>query len=388
MKNKIKKTVYLLKNEKNMTIRAIKAEIKLRFGVILSNDLLKVYSNTNNIVKNEKYSHSDKRKILYMYQHIKNSKKLIEYLNLKYNYNLTLSSIQSLASKYGVNKLNKYPTSIRQVSKEDIDKIKTMYEQGSSGSEIAHMFGYKTRNSIYQILDSVDIARRNTNDIQHDKKSYKHFDISKIDTEFNAYFLGLLYTDGYVHNNKSTHQHYIQLTLKDKDVMDFISEHIKCKVTNIKKNNCIHYRIQLHGIDLVNQVEKYGIIQAKTKTLLPTLDDSINVKYLLRGIIDGDGWVRKDGKEFFICSASINFMNWLKVKMEYMGFKNIYIRERKTVKGNKDGVIFDIRTSLKHNISILKSIYDKPFGMSRKYNRVHQVKERPSETIMGGSLQV
>lgn len=388
MKNKIKKTVYLLKNEKNMTIRAIKAEIKLRFGVILSNDLLKVYSNTNNIVKNEKYSHSDKRKILYMYQHIKNSKKLIEYLNLKYNYNLTLSSIQSLASKYGVNKLNKYPTSIRQVSKEDIDKIKTMYEQGSSGSEIAHMFGYKTRNSIYQILDSVDIARRNTNDIQHDKKSYKHFDISKIDTEFNAYFLGLLYTDGYVHNNKSTHQHYIQLTLKDKDVMDFISEHIKCKVTNIKKNNCIHYRIQLHGIDLVNQVEKYGIIQAKTKTLLPTLDDSINVKYLLRGIIDGDGWVRKDGKEFFICSASINFMNWLKVKMEYMGFKNIYIRERKTVKGDKDGVIFDIRTSLKHNISILKSIYDKPFGMSRKYNRVHQVKERPSETIMGGSLQV
>lgn len=46
----------------------------------------------------------------------------------------------------------------------------------------------------------------------------------------------------------------------------------------------------------------------------------------------------------------------------------------------KEPDVWQIRTSLQHNLEILKLlVYNKPFGMSRKYNKLHS---EPSETIM------
>ena len=386
MKNKIIKTVYLLKNEKAKTYREIKKEIEKKFNVSISISKIKLYSNNKKIIKNAKYSEMEKNKLIYLYCHVKNTNKLIKYLNNKYNYKLTKCSLECLASRYNVKKENRYPTSIRQVSDKEKKIIKQRYQEGKSGEKIASMFNYKTRNSIYQILDDLNVKRRASYYNKQANKSYCNFNMKQINTKFKAYFLGLLYTDGYVYNNKNSSQYFIQLSLKDKDVIEFISKTIHCNYFITKNKKKILYRIQLHGEQLVKQVEKYGLVQAKTYNLLPILDNNINFYYLLRGIIDGDGWIRKDGKEFYICSASINFMHWLKTRMEAIGFKNLRIKKRCTKCRGKKYYIYDIRTANKDNINILKKIYDKPFGMMRKYNRVHNIQERPSETIIEGTL--
>ena len=97
------------------------------------------------------------------------------------------------------------------------------------------------------------------------------------------------------------------------------------------------------------------------------------IPYIIRGMIDGDGWIRKDGKEFYICTASYDMALWIKSTLE----NKLYMMD---VNIHKEPGVWQIRTSLQHNLEILKLlVYNKPFGMSRKYNKLHS---EPSETIM------
>lgn len=387
--NNIIKKVYVLKNYKNLTIREIKKYIKDNYGISLKDSEIKKYCNYKNINKNQKYSDIMRNKILYLYIHVKNTDSVIKYLANRYNLKITESSLRSLASSFGLNKINKKPTSVRKISKDDRSTVVKMYLDGINSLDIAKKFNYKRKESIYQILEDEGIKRRSKEEVSIDKKSYSDFNIENIDSEFKAYLLGLMFTDGYIYNNKRNGQYYAQLSLKDKDVMEFISQTISCNNFVVKNKNSLLYRIQLHGEKLVNQFEFHGCVQKKTHILKPIINNE-ELKffnYILRGAIDGDGWIRKDGKEFFLCSASKDFLEWIKYNMNNIGFVDLKINTRHGIVNNKEYVIYDIRTSKKENIELLKNIiYDKPFGMTRKYNRLHQIKERPSETIIGKSL--
>lgn len=357
-------------------MRKIKKYIKEKYNINLRESTIKRYSNYYNIVKNEKYSDIERRKILYLYKNVKNTNKLINYLNTKYKYNFTLTSIYCYASENGVKKINKKETSVRKISKNQYYEIKELYENKVPVNDIMCKYNYKTRNSIYQILESCNVKRRKNNELRINSKTYKDFSMNLINSKFKAYFLGLMYTDGYVYKCKG--QNYIQLSLKDKDVMDFIAKNISCKVFKVKKKNYDPLnRIQLHGLELVNQLINHGCVQNKSHILKPIVSDS-ELKYfpyILRGIIDGDGWIRKDGKEFFVCSASLEFMEWVLLNMKKCGFINLKITKKDGITNNKKYTIFIIRSGKMENIEILKNkVYDKQFGMCRKYNRLYQIK--------------
>ena len=64
-----------------------------------------------------------------------------------------------------------------------------------------------------------------------------------------------------------------------------------------------------------------------------------------------------------------NFIYWCKDEMMKLGFINLNVKYI----SNKQNGIYLLRSALKINIKLLKEkIYDKPFGMNRKYYRLHK----------------
>ncbi|WP_291578340.1 LAGLIDADG family homing endonuclease [Clostridium sp. UBA6640] len=275
-----------------------------------------------------------------------------------------------LASRNDVKKKFQNMYSISKVSRVDEYKIIELYKSGKSSTEISKIYGYKTRESILNKLKKFNIERRSSNELRIENKSYYNFSMRFINSYEKAYFLGLLLTDGSVNDKRGS----ITLDLTDKDAIEMLARYINIKFKEFSpgsKGKLNRYRITFYGKDYVKQVERFGVISNKTHILTkPLLNEQelIYLNYIIRGIIDGDGWIRKDGKEFFISSASFEFIKWCKEMLEYMGLNNLKI---KFIKNNYNG-IYLIRTASRDNIELLKlKIYDKPFGMMRKYERLH-----------------
>ena len=261
----------------------------------------------------------------------------------------------------------------------DEQKVIKEYLQGDSTSILAKRYGYKTPKSINDLLRRNGVIPRTVIESQHNRRPYNGLRLNIINSELIAYYIGLLITDGYVHEKKKM----IELTLEDKDVIEFLSKEFGTKYyivdrRNRNENFKILYRLTLRGEELIEDLKRYNIHQSKTFDVCKdfTLNSSeiFYLPYILRGMIDGDGWVRKDGNEFYFCSASIYSIIWAFNMFSKIGMKNLYVNIRPQIENYHN--IYEIRTAIKENIDILKDIiYNKPFGMMRKYNRVHSLYE-------------
>lgn len=271
----------------------------------------------------------------------------------------------------------------------DEEQVIKDYQSGLSTSILAQKYGYKTPKSINDLLRRNGVLPRTVLESQHQRKGYNGLKLDVIDSQLKAYYIGLLITDGYIHENNG--KYYIELTLEDEDVISFLSKEFNTSYIQVKrkeKNRKILYRITLHGKELVDDVKRYGLTQAKSFTVCNNMKleyyEEKFIPYILRGAIDGDGWIRKDGKEFFLCGASIYFIVWAFNALVSLGFKDLQIKIKPQNKDLNYHDVFEIRSANQKNIELLKNIiYDVPYGMSRKYNRLHQnLHEGRSETII------
>lgn len=257
----------------------------------------------------------------------------------------------------------------------DEQKVIEEYNNGKSTSVLAKQFGYKTPKSINDLLRRNGVKPRTVLEGQHNRRGYNGLRLNIINSKLIAYYVGLLITDGYINEDSNT----IELTLEDEDVIKFLSESFNKRYTIIDRrkqhpNHKILYRITLHGHELIDDLKRYNIHQNKSfdvcKNMILNSSEMFYVPYILRGMIDGDGWIRKDGKEFYLCGASIYSIVWAFNMFNQIGMQNLYIN----IKEQKEDYheMYEIRTAISENIDILKNvIYDKPFGMMRKYNRIH-----------------
>lgn len=368
MKNKTIKLIYKLKKENN-SIRKIKYILNEKYKIYVTEPYVrKISSMIVNIKKTDSYEY---RLLLKLYQKHYNTEKVIEYVKNKHGIIISKKNLVALASRNGVKKenLNRYSRSF--ISRKEEMEIIEHYKNGKSTIEIAEMYGFKSKKSILDKLNKHNIERRKSYEILQNSKSYKDFSLKNIDSPEKAYIIGLLITDGYVIENRN----YFGIDLTDEDAIKFIADYINIKYTIIPpKGKAVlnKYRIVVYGENYIEQLIRYGITGNKTFTTNGCKLDKNEKKYLpyiIRGVIDGDGWIRKDGNEFFISSASEAFIYWCKDVLVSLGFCNIKV---KFIKNNQKG-IYLIRSSLKENLELLKKeIYDKPFGMGRKYYRLHK----------------
>ena len=375
-KYKLKKIYKLSETIKNR--RAMKKALKEKYNIeITTKELNSILDKIPVFKYNNRFSLIMEKKILYMYKNYDNSDILVKYLNDKYDLDLTYGYLRDLASKRGVKKINY--KSKKMISKSDELEIVKLYKEGLSSIKLAKMFGYKGKKSILEILEKHKVERRKSSYNQEENKTYKNFSLNVIDSKEKAYFIGLMITDGYVNAERN----YIGLDLTDFDVMLFISKFINVKLVPIKPKNKKHkvkYRITLYGKELVRESERFGVVPRKTfitKGCNLNPDEEVYLPYILRGMIDGDGWVREDGKEFYISSASEQLIIWIK---EFMINKLGFVDIDYTFIPNEYKGIYWIRTAIQENIAILKEkIYDIPFGMNRKYDRLY--KERDVQRV-------
>ena len=213
----------------------------------------------------------------------------------------------------------------------DEEQVIKDYQSGISTPVLAQKYGYKTPKSINDLLRRNGVLPRTVLESQHQRKGYNGLKLDVIDSQLKAYYIGLLITDGYIHEDNG--KYYIELTLEDEDVISFLSKEFNTSYIQIKrkeKNRKILYRITLHGKELVDDVKRYGLTQAKSFTVCNNMKleyyEEKFIPYILRGAIDGDGWIRKDGKEFFLCGASIYFIVWAFNALVSLGFKDLQIK--------------------------------------------------------------
>ena len=108
----------------------------------------------------------------------------------------------------------------KKLSDEQEKQLVQDYMSGVSVKDLMKKYNFATKKSITDKVKKyygenykkiIQIAKEN-------RKSYSYA-FNGIKTEFDAYFLGLLLTDGYITTRKSD----VGLDLTDKDCIDFIS---------------------------------------------------------------------------------------------------------------------------------------------------------------------
>lgn len=253
-----------------------------------------------------------------------------------------------------------------------IEEEKQMVKEYINGTPVTTLmikYGYKTKKSItdkvkkYEGVEAIQIARDN-------RKDY-HIEFNGITNPFNAYFLGLMLTDGYIQD-----ENRFGIDLTDEDCVAFLSkitnkEYKKYEATNDRKKD--RFRIIFSDKKSNEMLQRYGVVPRKSLTLQgPRLKNEENkyLPYILRGIIDGDGCVYKTSygaPAFYVCSASLDFITWIKNAFEnYLYFKELSIIQ-------SDTGLWRIDTANQQNIlKLLTLVYDKPYGMSRKYNFIRE----------------
>lgn len=250
---------------------------------------------------------------------------------------------------------------------------------------------------IYDIYEKEKFIASIVRKIGYTKSKYSSIEIKKImylysnffDTEYLVKYLNMKYGYDLTYNRlidlavrnrvtKKKQNMYKQSLISRSDEFEIIELYKNgltaseiAKKYGYKRKESIYSKLEKFNVKRrdwnVEQGKRLGLFNRKTfSDRIPVLKEKELEfsSYILRGAIDGDGWIRKDGLEFFICSASKEMIYWYKTIMERIGFidlKVVFIK-------NKWNGIYQIRTGIKYNIYILKNkVYDKEFGMQRKY---------------------
>mgnify|MGYP003461767781 FL=1 len=122
-------------------------------------------------------------------------------------------------------------------------------------------------------------------------------------TEEAQYWLGMLVADGYIGDKENT----VGLSLQEKD-LEHLNRYANFVETNIKsylnkKFNIMEYRAYFKNKATNSWLKSIGVTERKSdniKLLIPLTN------HILRGIIDGDGYVRKGKGHIEIATQSDN----------------------------------------------------------------------------------
>lgn len=263
----------------------------------------------------------------------------------------------------------------RKLNEQQERELVRRYLSGEEPSKLKLEYGFKRKKSITDKVKKYGYKTFTRSERECFNKPHRCFSVEKVDSPFKAYWLGLMITDGWI-DKRGT----IYLSMSDKDVIEFVSKILGKKYTVIKKDGALdQYRIAFNSPDLLKQIEDRGIHNNKSKTKRSVAfspEEEKYYPYYIRGVIDGDGWIRKDGGEFFICSGSLEFINDIKDIL----YTKLYMVDLNVIEVAGS---WAVRSAQRKNMNILRYIvFAEPYGMARKFNVLH---EKISETTMGGT---
>lgn len=143
------------------------------------------------------------------------------------------------------------------------------------------------------------------------KYSYNKNAFNTIQTEEDAYWLGFLLADGYIGGGNKP---FLQIKLGSVDKEHLIKflkylqydnfDVIKETTGGAYSHDNICYVIKISCKQLSDNLKQYGLSGAKSGKEIPYIfDDPVLEKHYIRGIIDGDGWIRTTQTGMGVCGS-------------------------------------------------------------------------------------
>lgn len=243
-------------------------------------------------------------------------------------------------------------------------EVITRYKNGESCQAIADSFKV-TFHTISNILEKNNIARDNR---------YKNINLNedyfeKIDSNDKAYFLGFMLTDG----NISLKENIIRLSLsfKDEEILNVFKEKTgNANKICIRKDEKHNERIfQLRSKKWKNDLAKYGVVPQKTFiSEMPILSEDM-MPHLIRGMIDGDGWISFSSHQIGFCG---NEKTVIQLKEYLVKTLNVYDVSVIHASENLWQITWASKTDIKKIGSYIYQNKDNCF-LTRKYNNFLQI---------------
>lgn len=264
----------------------------------------------------------------------------------------------------------------KKLSQEQELQLVEEYRHGASVQSLMAKYNFASKKSItdkvkkyypnnYQVI--IEEARSN-------RKVY-NYSLQTIQSNFDAYFIGLMLIDGYISRDTD-----VGIDLIDEDCIAFIAQTIgkEYKKYEPSNGNIIgkesRYRFIISDRALVQDLKRFGIVPNKTETLQPPNllpEEEKFLPMILRGIIDGDGCIFKTSygaPAFYIITKSQDFAQWL---VDILTNK-FYMQDIRITKNQDD--LYRIETANTLNIfKLISLVYNQPFGMNRKYKKIRKM---------------
>lgn len=179
------------------------------------------------------------------------------------------------------------------LTEKDSGLVVEMYNNGAYLKDIAKHFHCRV-TKITDILHNASIRTNNEGKYINRLANTTYFDV--IDGEAKAYLLGFITADGSVSvraGRKFSKILRLELQESDEMILDLLSSelNIKSKKYYRNKNGKVTVSIGISSTEIVDSLERYGVVANKTyalESLFIDLPEDL-LKAYLRGLFDGDG---------------------------------------------------------------------------------------------------
>jgi hypothetical protein len=186
---------------------------------------------------------------------------------------------------------------IRNMTEKELSYVANSYLSGKDTYEISEDTGY-SQGTVVNILKKCNITARKIYDYyKNDKLNYNFFDV--IDNETKAYFLGLMFADGWnFYSPKNTcYEIGIKLQENDKDILEQFRNYIAPEYElfyidrSNEKNTKNQYKLKFCDKTISTQLNNLGCIPNKSLTLQYPINHIPKhlENHFIRGYFDGDG---------------------------------------------------------------------------------------------------
>lgn len=216
---------------------------------------------------------------------------------------------------------------------EEEKQIIKEYQEGIGSTILARK--YKTNAStICNILKVYNIQTRSLSEARRNYIGYTLNEniFENIDTPDKSYWLGVMYSDGYISKQKYTNKMGLSVKYIDEEWLVKFKEFLNYNgeighYTGITTYGETSYvRLLIGNNKIVSDLEKWGVVEHKTK-IISKIPDIPYKEDFIRGYIDGDGSLRKafpcfqiSGNESFL----LEIANYLKISYHIYPDKSIF----------------------------------------------------------------
>lgn len=244
-----------------------------------------------------------------------------------------------------------------------------MYDRGMTYTAIGKELN-KNRQIVAKHLKAKKEGRAIVN---HNKmnENMHHSIFETIDTEEKAYWLGLLYADGYIPNNRAG----LSLSLKEEDLYHverfkrFLNAPNKIQ-KKVKDKKYVSYSLNIRSQIMKDCLKKQGCFENKSKVLKFPTEEQVPkhlIRHFIRGYFDGDG-----------CITTSN--NGAGVSVEILGSEDFLLQlitldlfHRNKLYAFKHSDIKRVSYSGERAMSILNYLYkDATIYLHRKHDKYNQ----------------